>query len=306
MSVVSFDIDAIVRRVMADLLPQQTTALRAPTVAPQVKSDNIKIKPDNKTENAAQLKQERNNANTKSVVRLDGQLITLAVLDERIRGEWNNVREIIVRANAVVTPSVRDLCYKKEIALTSASFPLVDKTSGSPKFKRARERSSETASVLLALHQMKREPEMLVKFLQQDAVLEKESFDCIIETVEHAIKWFEQPSNKAAILVSYGYAAAGMALVNRYANLRAIYGVTPNQIKRDATTINANVLVLPGDQLSGYQLRETARAFLTNHFHLSRSIGNASDVATPNNGVFGNVAFCPEKLLQAFNERGTR
>jgi ribose 5-phosphate isomerase RpiB len=323
MSVVSFDIDTIVRRVMADLLPQQMTAQRAPIAVPQAKSDsaatNHKTKnPNHKAESPA--KQEPSAANKKLVVQLAGQLITLAVLDERIQGKWETVREIVVRTESVVTPSVRDLCYKKGIALKfvatleQASVATESKNTAKIPAENRVAKLQETATVLLALHQMNRESEMLVQFLRQETLLEKASFDCIIETVEHLLKQFEQNPNQTAILVSNHYAAAGIVLANRYAKLRAVYGAAPEQVKHDAAACDANVLILPGDQLSGYQLRETARAFLTNRFPLSRravSTVSHSNNATlnntsANNMSINNATICLEKLRQAFSERGTR
>jgi len=311
MSIIHFDIDTIVRRVMADLLPQQADVSRAPQVKSENgKSDN-KIE-NNKTENKP--KQESQSTNQKETVRLDGHLITLALLDERIQGRWENVREMIVPAKAVITPSVRDLCYKKEITLTFHSENVMpNQTPNANQKEYAAEKLSENVSVLLALHQIKREPEMLLNFLRQDTLLEKESFDCIIKTVEHTAKQMEQNTNQAAIIISHHYAAAGIVLANRYAKLRAVYGIAPEQVKHDAAATDANVLILPAEQLSGYQLREISRAFLANKMKLpnraTNTISHSNNTATANsitNAAANNIVICPEKLLQAFSERGTK
>ena len=263
MSIATFDIDAIVRQIMADLGvtgASSPIALGSANVSKAVVKKPVKDK----------------KSDDKSKLHLLDSLVTLASLEGRL----DDVREVVITPNAVVTPSVRDLLYKKEIRLQTSGFKLQEKVSiVNPE---ARSSKTETWKVWLGLHDLKREPETLLNYLQGNGSFVKASFRCIIATVEAAVKQLCESQNNRAIIAT-NYAAAAMVLANRYASVRAIVGNSPEQTVQDAAQVGANLLVLSVDRLGAYRMREIARAFLT-----------------------GQKQSPIDVLIKAFAERGTK
>jgi ribose 5-phosphate isomerase RpiB len=200
-----------------------------------------------------------------SALRLPDSPVTLALLEGRLDG----VREVVISPKAIVTPSVRDLLYKKEIKLALAQSE--SRSAASPsQVPSAIARNSNTATgtttVWLALHQLKREPETLIQFLQGNTgpdkeALVKESFDCIVATTQAAAKRLAESESLRAIIVT-NHSAAAMVLANRHTAIRAIIGSNPEQTAQDAAMVGANLLVLHPDRLGAYRMKEMARVFL--------------------------------------------
>ena len=245
----TFDIDTIVRQVLADLGGKGAPSKVPPPVQlPQAGSDKT------------------------TTLRLPDSLVTLALLEGRLDG----VREVVISPKAVVTPSVRDLLYKKEIRiqkerLQASDFRLQEETTEAQSLPpEVRSPKPEACcEVWLGLHQLKREPEMLLGFLQghagkgalRSATLVRESFACIIETTQAAAKRLAESETLRAIIVT-NHSAAAMVLANRHAAIRAVLGETVDQTAHDAAMVGANLLVLHADRLGAYRMKETALAFL--------------------------------------------
>jgi len=264
MSIATFDIDAIVRQVMADL---GVTGASSPIALGSAKASKVATKKP--------VEDKKND--DKSKLHLLDSLVTLASLEGRL----DEVCEVVITPNAVVTPSVRDLLYKKEIRLQISGFRLQEKVSiANPEARSPK--PDEAWKVWLGLHDLKREPETLLNYLQGNASFVKTSFSCIIATVEAAVKQLCESQNNRAIIAT-NYAAAAMVLANRYASVRAIVGNSPEQTVQDAAQVGANLLVLSVDRLGAYRMREIARAFLT-----------------------GQRQSPIDALIKAFAERGTK
>jgi len=247
-----FDIDTIVRQVIADLGGKGGVW----SVECGVK-DNSKL-------------QTPNSKLDKATLRLPDLLVTLALLEGRLDG----VREVVISPKAVVTPSVRDLLYKKEIRVQSSECEdrMLSGRTDIPGSKAAGDNSTlhtphstldKPTEVWLALHQMKREPEMLLGFLQGQTSFSKESFNCIVATTQAAAKRLAESEAVRAIIVT-NHSAAAMVLANRHAAIRAIVGENTDQTAQDAAMTGANLLVLHADRLGAWRMKELARVFLAN------------------------------------------
>ena len=276
MSIATLDIDAIVRQIMTDL---GVTGASSPIASPNVLGSASASKASAaKTELSKQ-----SGANDKSKLQLLDSLVTLASLEGRLDG----VREIVITPKAVVTPSVRDLLYKKDIKIAQGQLPetvsRADTTQQnvSPNISATRSNDGD-ATVWLGLHDLKREPETLLQYLQGNGTFVKASFGCIIAMVEAAAKQLTESQIKHAIIVT-NFPAAAAVLANRHATVRAVIGSSPEQTLQDAAQVAANMLVLSVDRLGSYRMREIARAFLT-----------------------GQRQSPVDALIRAFAERGTR
>jgi hypothetical protein len=235
------DIDTIVRQVLADLSARGASQMPKPVAKPVV------VK-----------------AETPDTLRLLDSPVTLASLEGRLDG----VREVVISPKAIVTPSVRDLLYRKEIKLALAEVEAVlgnNKSPGNTHGKSATTQKSESATgtptVWLALHQLKREPETLLGFLQGQLNLARESFSCLVATTDAAAKRLAESDAVRAIIVT-NHSASAMVLANRHAAIRAILGDNPDQTSQDAAMVGANLLVLHADRLGAYRMKEVARSFL--------------------------------------------
>jgi len=245
-----FDIDAIVRQVLADL--------------------DVKGAPPSNVRTDVLPQKGEHGGSEKTTLRLLDSLVTLAALEGRLDG----VREIVISPKAVVTPAVRDLLDKKTIRLAigkaigdeticELSENAVAVTMSSQTLKPTATAQQEKPGVWLVLHGQKRKPEMLLHFLQQECTLAEDSFPCIIQATQAAADRLKQAENTAArVIVVTNYSAAAMALANRHPAIRAIQGMMPEQVIQDAAVIGANMLVLHADRLSAYRMKELARAFV--------------------------------------------
>ena len=244
-----FDIDTIVRQVLADLDARNTSARGASPVV--TNTTPVKTLPQNTLPQAV--------GQTKATLQLLDSLVTLASLEGRLDG----VQEIVISPKAIVTPSVRDLLYKKEIKLMSVQneSPGRSASSAATIAPRKSNANAGTTAVWLALHQLKREPETLLGFLQGQANFIRELFGCIIETTQAAAKQLAESDSLRAIIVT-NHSAAALVSANRHEAIRAILGDNPEQTSQDAALVGANLLVLHADRLGAYRMKETARAFL--------------------------------------------
>ena len=259
------DIDAIVRQVLADLSTQGAGG------APPVRAIAA---PVNTLPQTA--------GHEKATLRLMDSPVTLALLEGRLDG----VREVVISPKAIVTPSVRDLLYKKEIKLALAQSERQSQSAASREqfpatvAMRKNDVLSGTAtgktSVWLALHQLKREPETLVQFLQGNTGFVKESFDCLAATTEAAAKRLAESDALRAIIVT-NHSAAAMVLANRHTAIRAVIGDNPEQTSQDAAMVGANLLVLHADRLGAYRMKEVARTFLANRVTHDSKVFHAED-----------------------------
>jgi len=246
-----FDIDAIVRQVLADL----SARAASPVVA-----------------NAAPVNNSlpQTVGSEKATLQLLDTLVTLASLEGRLDG----VREVVISPKAIVTPSVRDLLYKKDIKLALGKPAVLREQSAAT--VAPHKIDAGTTTVWLALHQLKREPETLLNFLQgqaskgtlRPATVAKESFGCIVETTQAAAKRLAESDTMRAIIVT-NHSAAALVAANRHAAIRAINGENTEQTSQDTAMVGANLLVLHADRLGAWRMKEIARVFLAN-----RSTGN--------------------------------
>ena len=247
-----FDIDTIVRQVLSDLNAKGVS---------KVQNAEPRIKNQEKNSAFCTLHSVLNSKIDKATLQLPDSLVTLALLEGRLDG----VREVVISPKAIVTPSVRDLLYKKEIRLQASGFRLQEETTEAQSLPpEVRSPKPEVCcEVWLALHQLKREPEMLLGFLQNQASLSKESFNCIVATTQAAAKRLAESEALRAIIVT-NHSAAALVAANRHATIRAILGDHPEQTSQDAAMVGANLLVLHADRLGAYRMKETARAFWAN------------------------------------------
>jgi ribose 5-phosphate isomerase RpiB len=141
------------------------------------------------------------------------------------------------------------------------------------------------------LHQLKRELETLVQFLQGNTALvkgtlAKESFGCLIATTQAAAKQLAESETLRAIIVT-NHSAAALVLANRHTAIRAIIGDNPEQTSQDAAMVGANLLVLHTDRLGAYRMKEVARAFLAQSSE--RRVQSIFNLATEHTEVHGSV-----------------
>jgi len=249
----SFDIDAIVRQVIADLDAKGVCRLQTSDFRLQESGESSNPKSEARSPKPETL-------------RLPDSLVTLALLEGRLDG----VREVVISPKAVVTPSVRDLLYKKEVGLRASGFRLQEERLQTTDFglqEKASIVNPEARSLKpeawLALHQLKREPETLIGFLQGKATLAKESFNCIVATTQAAAKRLAESETLRAIIVT-NHSATAMVLANRHAAIRAVIGESTDQTVQDAAMIGANLLVLHADRIGAWRMKELARVFLAN------------------------------------------
>lgn len=255
------DIETIVRQVIADLAgsgsaPASPVMTSPATASPVTTSPIVLAKKQESTLSSTSL------PSSDDMLRLNDKLVTIASLDGKLSG----IKKIQIARKTVVTPAVHDHLRKQNILLeVVAETPGIAETNQTIAFD---------APVWVALHHLKKEPSSLLEFLEKQWKLDRESFRCIIKTVQAAVDQQKRfPELRMIILTSL--TAPALCLANRHHELRAILGQNTNQIPRDTKAVGANMLVLDPTIGSAYQLQDFARTFLLTPPHCAEAIGNA-------------------------------
>ena len=176
-------------------------------------------------------------------LQLRERTITLGLVAGRLHG----VKEVLVSAGAVVTPSVRDELRKRQIALrfnaeTDADLPVAaDLVLGVAGGAQA------TGSALAAVQAEAGSAERI----ERDCVLE------VVRQVSQAVA-----GQRRIGLVLTDRPAVALCLANRQASIRAAWGMNVDSVREAAKLIGANLLVVNPARHGVYELRGMIREFV--------------------------------------------
>lgn len=174
---------------------------------------------------------------------VSSRMVTMAELADRLGG----VRRVVVAADAMVTPLVRDELQRRSVALVYEQ-------------PRPAPRAPEAARLVLVVHGRSFDPAGLVRSLQADGIAaDPRRTDCVMAACD--LLAAELAGGKAVGAVLTRHAAAALCLANRLAGLRAVLGTGAAETAEAAESVGANVLVVSPRSVSPYQLRRVLGDF---------------------------------------------
>lgn len=175
-------------------------------------------------------------------LRLSERTITLG----SVAGQLQNVKDVLVSAGAVVTPSVRDELRKRQIALHFAAEPAADQDS--------------TDLVLGVAGGAKANGSALAAVQAEAGSAERIERDCVLEVVRQVSQ--AVGGQRRIGLVLTDRPAVALCLANRQASIRAAWGMNVASVREAAKLIGANLLVVNPAQHGVYELRGMIREFV--------------------------------------------
>jgi hypothetical protein len=176
-------------------------------------------------------------------LQLAERTITMGLVAGRLQG----VKEVLVSAGAVVTPSVRDELRKRRIGLrvggeasaeTRARAGLVLGVAGG---------ANATGSALAAVQ-------------AEAGSAQRIDRDCVLEVVRQVSQTVAAQQRIGLVLTDRP--AVALCLANRQASIRAAWGVSVASVREAANLIGANLLVVNPAQHGAYELRGMIREFV--------------------------------------------
>ncbi len=234
MNTLSVDVDRVVREVLAqlDLAPETN---QVDTVS--VDAAPVDAVPAGTNGSAKTTKRAADND-----LVLSCRVVTLADVENRLEG----LQRLVVPPHAVVTPSVRDELYRRNVALEFASPETAE--------------MNVAARLVLATAGKRFDPAALIVALHEEAIeVESHAFDCLIAATDRLAAEVLH-SNRAGLLLTR-YPAAALCLANRHSGVRAVSGTDVSSIAAATASIGANVLAVDPTTVGSFRLKQIATEF---------------------------------------------
>ena len=248
MSVSIFDIERIVREVLAELgigdALQPATAVETPRAAvPTVEANSAPSPVTAK----AEVKKEEKTATTDAGVR-DGDLSIASriVTMAEIAGRLGSTRRVVVSREALVTPAVRDELLRRRIELAFGEST----------------KSEAAAPVRLVMRVVGTDfdPTSLAVGLAREGLkVEHAALNCLIAATNELAGEMSKPDTLGILLTRH--TAAGLCLANRLQGVRAVTGVDAPAVASAASAVGANVLVANPSAGTFFQLKQMVSEF---------------------------------------------
>lgn len=171
-----------------------------------------------------------------------GPVVTMAELSGRLDG----VRRLVVRPQAVITPSVRDELNRRNVTLV--------RDAGAPA------PSSDGCRVVMMVLGSRFDPRPLTRALENEGVrIETRPADCLVAATDQLAEEVAKP-NTLGVVVST-YPAVALCLANRQRGVRAVLGIDAGGVAGDAASVGANVLVVDPKAAGLFPMRQMISRF---------------------------------------------
>jgi hypothetical protein len=222
---VTFDVDIIVRQIMADL-----------TVSPEPVTSDTKTVSKNiaKTDTKLDVKNNIENSFVNEIY-IDNRVVSLAELKERL----GNATKLFISPKSILTPSAKDEIRKRKIEV-AVKLPLHE--------------DRISPAIWLAFHKPAELPNSLLNLLRKEIFLKQESFATLTELLNEAEQQLSQEKTHGVALTKQS--ATAIRLANRSNVIRAIGCANPKQSAEDTAELNANLLVIHPERVNNTEIFE--------------------------------------------------
>jgi hypothetical protein len=233
------NIDRIVREVLAELNGATTNLRSVPGLSGSAENT---VGQANRGAPAPAAKISLPTTSENGDLVLSTRLVTLAEIGSRLVG----VRRVVVGAQTVVTPAVRDALRQRNIELCHA--PGSTQTTG-----------AALRLVVVGAH-TKTDPKLLANALQSEGInVVCHSTDCLLEATDHLAGELAKGNTLGLLLTPH--TAAALCLANRLAGVRAVLASDTNSLDADTKAVGANLLVVDPQRVGFYKLSAMAGEF---------------------------------------------
>ena len=219
----TIDVEYIVREVVAELerRQQRTETSRV--------ADAPKVEPHESKDHAHELV-------------VSSRVVSLAEIGDRL----SRIRRLVVRADAVITPSAKDAIEDRRIAVVHGST--------------GKQSEDKTVSVMLVVARTGYDPGGLAAGIRAGGMsVETRTSDCLIHAVDLLAE--QVRDGKSIGLLLTPDVPAGVCLANRLAGVRAVAAKDSREAVEAARAVGANVLVVDQRGKGLFQLKQVVTTF---------------------------------------------
>ena len=233
----SIDVEKVVREVLAQLgvAPQsQSAAVREASASGSPAPSSSAGKPQARVPAASN--------EPDGALAVPGPVVTMAELEGRLEG----IRRLVVRPQAVVTPSLRDELQKKNITLVYEQ-PAPAACAGNGR-------------LVMTVLGSRFDAAPLTRALQNEGIeVDARRADCLIAATDQLAGEVSRPDTVGLVLSRYP--AVALCLANRHRGVRAVLGVDAATASADAASVGANLLVVDPESTELFQLKQMVSRF---------------------------------------------
>ena len=268
MSELKWDLDELVRKIMADLRSGSVETSAAKASAALTRDFNSLYSQRADDSGPADGKESEEDSY------ISDRIIVVDVVKRA--AESTAAKKWRARRDAIVTPAAYDELKKLGVTLTheqsarptgttlSASNFTAAASSDTVSAPAAQnENNAGTVRVLLATHlpDAERFPVSVYEYLTRNAATVEFRASCLKETSKHIAEEIAKDKSLRVVLATHD-TAIGSIWTNRFSGVRAVVAFSAEQAKRDITAADANVAVVDPHELGSYPLRQIVDFFI--------------------------------------------
>jgi len=247
MSLSLFDIERVVREVLAELGISDAAPPALAVEMPRVASSAVETKTVPAPSATAESKSDKKPATAVAVARdgdlpIGSRIVTMA----EIAGRLNAVKRVVVSREALVTPAVRDELMRRRIELAFG-----ESSNGE---------SPSPVRLVMRVVGTDFDPTSLAAGLTREGMkVEHAALDCLIAATNELAGEMSKPDTLGVLLTRH--TAAALCLANRLHGVRAVTGADAPAVASAASAVGANVLVANPSAGTFFQLKQMVSEF---------------------------------------------
>ena len=266
MSELKWDLDELVRKIMADLRNSSVETSAAKASAALTRDFNSLY-----SQRAAESGDGKESGEE---FYISDRIIVVDVVKRA--AESTAAKKWRARRDAIVTPAAQDELKKLGVTLTleqsqrptrttlsASNYAGAASSSDSAPAAAQNENNAGTVRVLIATHlpDAERFPVSIYEYLTRNADTTEFRASCLKETSKHIAEEIAKDKSLRVVLATHD-AAIGSVWTNRFSGVRAVVAFSADQAKRDIAAADANVAIVDPHELGSYPLRQIVDFFI--------------------------------------------
>ena len=266
MSELKWDLDELVRKIMADLRNSSVETSAAKASAALTRDFNSLY-----SQRAAESGSGDGKDSDEDFY-ISDRIIVVDVVKRA--AESTSAKKWRARRDAIVTPAAQDELKKLGVTLTVEQASGASKTTlsasnvasgplSAASVPAQNESNAGTVRVLIATHlpDAERFPVSIYEYLTRNADTTEFRASCLKETSKHIAEEIAKDKSLRVVLATHD-AAIGSVWTNRFSGVRAVVAFSADQAKRDIAAADANVAIVDPHELGSYPLRQIVDFFI--------------------------------------------
>ena len=268
MSELKWDLDELVRKIMADLRNSSVETSAAKASAALTRDFNSLY-----SQRAAESGSGDGKDSDEDFY-ISDRIIVVDVVKRA--AESTAAKKWRARRDAIVTPAAQDELKKLGVTLTleqsqrptrttlsASNYAGAASSSDSAPAAAQNKNNAGTVRVLIATHlpDAERFPVSIYEYLTRNADTTEFRASCLKETSKHIAEEIAKDKSLRVVLATHDV-AIGSVWTNRFSGVRAVVAFSADQAKRDIAAADANVAIVDPHELGSYPLRQIVDFFI--------------------------------------------